>query len=107
MSEHVLSSSNFSVYKFIGLVAHGVIAIECHHLHVMYLVEGHRVFRGKMVAIPVEKGVTLCVDVNISVKIIPRHAHPCKGTGKLRIPMITVIVQHQPLDSNPLVKMDP
>ncbi|KAF9679423.1 hypothetical protein SADUNF_Sadunf06G0013600 [Salix dunnii] len=60
-----------------------------------------------MVVLAVEEGVTLCVDVNISVKIIPRHAHPCKGTGKLRIPMIGVNVQHQPLDSNPVGKMDP
>ncbi|KAF9679427.1 hypothetical protein SADUNF_Sadunf06G0014000 [Salix dunnii] len=68
--------------------------------------QGHRVFRGKMVALAAEEEVTLCVDVNISVKIITRHAHPCKGPGKLRILMIKVNVQHQPLNSNPAVMMD-
>ncbi|KAJ6741541.1 HEAVY METAL TRANSPORT/DETOXIFICATION SUPERFAMILY PROTEIN [Salix viminalis] len=38
--------------------------------------------------------------------IIPRHAQSCKGGGKLRITMIGVSVQHQPLDSNPVVMMD-
>ena len=69
----------------------------------MYLVEGHR---GKMVAGAAKEGVTLCVDVNISVKIIPRHAQSCKGPEKLRIPMIGVNVQHQPLHSNPVMMMD-
>ncbi|KAB5551570.1 hypothetical protein DKX38_008881 [Salix brachista] len=91
----------------IGLVAHGVIAIQCHHLHVGYLVEGHHVFRGEMVALAAKDGATLCVDVNISMKIIPHHAHSCKRAEKLRTPMIGVNVQHQPLDSNPVVKMDP
>ena len=85
-----------------GLVAHGVIAIQCHHVHVGYLVVGHLLFRGKMVFVAAEEGVTLCV----SVKIIHRHAQSCKGGGKLRIPMIGVCVQHQPLGSNPVVMMD-
>ncbi|KAF9679428.1 hypothetical protein SADUNF_Sadunf06G0014100 [Salix dunnii] len=60
---------------------------------------------GKMVAVAAEEGVTLCVDVNISVKI-PLHAHPCKRPRKLTIPMIGVTVQHQPLNSNSVVMMD-
>ncbi|KAJ6741543.1 HEAVY METAL TRANSPORT/DETOXIFICATION SUPERFAMILY PROTEIN [Salix viminalis] len=62
----------------------------------------HLVFRGKMVFVAAEEGVTLCV----SVKIIHRNAQSCKGGGKLRIPMIGASVQHQPLDSNPVVMMD-
>ncbi|KAB5551573.1 hypothetical protein DKX38_008884 [Salix brachista] len=85
-----------------GLVAHGVIAIQWHNLHVGYLIVGHLVFRGKMVFVAAVEGVMLCVYV----KIIPRHAQSCKGGGKLRIPMIGVSVQHQPLDSNPVVMMD-
>ncbi|KAB5551571.1 hypothetical protein DKX38_008882 [Salix brachista] len=69
--------------------------------------EGHRVFRGMMVVVAAEEEVTLYVDVNISVRIIPRHAHPCKEAGKLRTPMIGVSVQHQPLDSNSVDMIDP
>jgi hypothetical protein len=86
------------------------ITIVCNHfccqqyLHiVMYLVEGQSVIYGEMVVVVAE----VCAEVHMFVKTnIPRrHAQSCKGKSNFRRPMVWVNVQHQPLDSNPVVMM--
>jgi hypothetical protein len=63
--------------------AHVVITFVCQqYLHiVLYLVEGQSVINGEMDAVVAEVGVTMCVEVHMSVKsTIPRrHAQSCKG----------------------------
>lgn len=59
-----------------GLVEDHVIKTFVYqHVHVMY----QCVIYGQLVAVVAEVGVTMCVDVNIFMKTIPRHAKSCKG----------------------------
>jgi len=69
----------------------------------MYLVDGQSVIYGEMVVVVAE----VCAEVHMFVKTnIPRrHAQSCKGKSSFRRPMVWVNVQHQPLDSNPVVMM--
>jgi hypothetical protein len=72
-----------------GLVeAHVIMTLVYQHVHAMYLVEGQCVIYGKLVVVVAEVGVTMCVDVNMFIKTIPRHAKSCKRKSSFRRPMV-------------------
>jgi hypothetical protein len=66
----------------VGLVeARVIMAMLGQHPHVMKLMEGQCMIVGLAAAAAAvaKEAVTMCADVNMSVKIIPRHAQSCES----------------------------
>jgi hypothetical protein len=67
-----------------GLVeAHVIMTMVGQHPRVMKLMEGQCMIIGLVAAaaaaVVAKEAVTMCADVNMSVKIIPRHAQSCES----------------------------
>ncbi|KAJ6992028.1 hypothetical protein NC653_015398 [Populus alba x Populus x berolinensis] len=71
----------------IPLEAHVIKTMVGQHLHVMKVMEGQCLIVGLAAAAAAvaKEAVTMCADVNMSVKIIPRHAQSCESIKNVDI----------------------